>query len=170
MCPKFTSDPYFVAANGGAQEAAKELGVTVEFQGPVNADVAAQGDIIDRWIRRKVTAITVSANDANALAPAMRRAMAQGIKVSTFDADVLPDARQVFLNQATFDGMGRTMVDMMVRDAGGSFLCFVQHFANALDFFQKRADGGRQGRVVDINVRDLMRKAAHIYLRDKQSA
>ena len=120
MCPKFTSDPYFVAVNSGAQDAAKELGVTVEFQGPVNADVAAQADIIDRWIRRKVTAITVSANDPNALAPAMRRAMAQGIKVSTFDADVLPDARQVFLNQSTFDGMGKTMVDMMVRDAGGS--------------------------------------------------
>ena len=118
MCPKFTSDPYFVAVNSGAQDAAKELGVTVEFQGPVNADVAAQADIIDRWIRRKVTAITVSANDPNALAPAMRRAMGQGIKVSTFDADVLPDARQVFLNQSTFDGMGKTMVDMMVRDAG----------------------------------------------------
>ena len=38
----------------------------------------------------------------------------------TWDADVAPDARTVFLNQATFEGMGRTMVDMMVRDAGTS--------------------------------------------------
>jgi rhamnose ABC transporter rhamnose-binding protein len=120
MMPKFTSDPYFVAANKGAQEAAKELGVTVEFNGPVDANVAAQADIIDRWTRRKVDAIAVSANDPNALAPALKRAAASGIKTMTWDADVAPEARQVFLNQATFAGMGKTMVDMMVRSAGTS--------------------------------------------------
>jgi rhamnose transport system substrate-binding protein len=120
MMPKFTSDPYFVAANKGAQEAAKELGVTVEFNGPVDANVAAQADIIERWTRRKVSAIAVSANDPNALAPALKHAQAAGIKTMTWDADVAADARTVFLNQATFEGMGRTMVDMMVRDAGTS--------------------------------------------------
>lgn len=120
MMPKFTSDPYFVAANEGGQAAAKELGITVEFNGPVNADVAAQADIVDRWIRRGVDAIAVSANDPDALAPAMKRAMEAGIKTMTWDADVAPDARQVFLNQTTFDAMGRTMVEMMVRDAGTS--------------------------------------------------
>jgi ABC-type sugar transport system substrate-binding protein len=124
MVPKFTSDPYFVAVNEGAQEAAKELGVTVEFNGPVDANVAMQADIIDRWIRRGVDAITVSANDPDALAPALTRAGKAGIKVSTFDADVKAEAREVFLNQTTFEGMGRTMVEMMVRDAGseGEFL------------------------------------------------
>jgi rhamnose transport system substrate-binding protein len=120
MLPKFTSDPYFAAANQGAQEAAKELGIAVEFNGPVDANVAAQSDIIDRWVRRRVNAIAVSANDPNALAPAMKRAAAAGIKVMTWDADVAPDARQVFLSQATFAGMGKTMVDMMVRTAGTS--------------------------------------------------
>ena len=96
----------------------------MEFQGPVDANVAAQADIIDRWVRRRFDAITVSANDPNALAPSMKRAMAAGIKVSTFDADVTPDAREVFLNQATFAGMGKTMVEMMA-DSGatqGKFL------------------------------------------------
>jgi rhamnose transport system substrate-binding protein len=84
MLPKFTSDPYFVAVNQGAQEAAKELQVTVEFNGPVDANVAAQANIIDQWIRAGMDAITVSANDPNALAPAMERAARRGIKVSTF--------------------------------------------------------------------------------------
>ena len=118
MLPKFTSDPYFVACNKGAQEAAKELNVTVEFNGPVDANVAAQADIVDRWVRRRIAAITVAANDANALAPALKRAMAAGIKVSSFDSDVAPDARDVFLNQATFEGFARTMADLMVEDAG----------------------------------------------------
>ena len=124
MLPKFTSDPYFVAVNQGAQEAAKELQVTVEFNGPVDANVAAQANIIDQWIRSGMDAITVSANDPNALAPALERAARRGIKVSTFDADVKPDARQVFLNQCTFEGMGKTMVEMLAKDAGpeGDFL------------------------------------------------
>jgi len=124
MLPKFTSDPYFVAVNQGAQEAAKELQVTVEFNGPVDANVAAQANIIDQWIRAGMDAITVSANDPNALAPALERAARRGIKVSTFDADVKPEARQVFLNQCTFEGMGKTMVEMMAKDAGtdGDFL------------------------------------------------
>ncbi len=124
MLPKFTSDPYFVAVNQGAQEAAKELQVTVEFNGPVDANVAAQANIIDQWIRAGMDAITVSANDPNALAPALERAARRGIKVSTFDADVKPEARQVFLNQCTFEGMGKTMVEMLAKDAGtdGDFL------------------------------------------------
>jgi rhamnose transport system substrate-binding protein len=124
MLPKFTSDPYFVAVNQGAQEAAKELQVTVEFNGPVDANVAAQANIIDQWIRAGMDAITVSANDPNALAPALERAARRGIKVSTFDADVKPEARQVFLNQCTFEGMGKTMVEMMAKEAGteGDFL------------------------------------------------
>ena len=120
LIPKFTSDPYFVAANQGAQEAAGELGVTVEFNGPVNADVSEQANIIDRFVRRRFDVIAVSANDPDALAPAMKRAQDAGIITMTWDADVNPDARTLFLNQATFEGMGRTFVEMMVRSAGTS--------------------------------------------------
>ena len=120
LIPKFTSDPYFVAANEGAQEAASELGVTVEFNGTVDANVAAQSDIIDRFVRRRFDVIAVSANDPDALAPAMKRAQQAGIKTMTWDADVNPDARTLFLNQATFEGMGKTFIEMMVRSAGTS--------------------------------------------------
>lgn len=125
LIPKFTSDPYFVAANAGAQEAAEELGVTVEFQGPVNADVSVQADIIDRFVRRRFDVIAVSANDPDALAPALKRAREAGIKTMTWDADVNPDARSLFLNQVTFEGLGKTFADMAVRSAGteeGEFL------------------------------------------------
>ena len=67
-CPKFTSDPRIPSWpwTKGAQEAAKELQVSVEFNGPVDANVAAQANIIDQWIRAGMDAITVSANDPNA--------------------------------------------------------------------------------------------------------
>lgn len=120
MCPKFTSDPYMVAAGEGAQEACDELGYELDFNGPVNADVAAQSDIIDQWTQKNYTAITISANDADALSPAMKAAMDAGIYTSGWDADVNADSRELFLNQATFEGMGKTMVDMMVEEAGDS--------------------------------------------------
>lgn len=124
MIPKFTSDPYFKAANRGAQQAAKELGIKVTFNGPVNADVSKQADLVDQYVQQKYSAITVSANDADAIAPALRRAEKAGVKVSTFDSDAAKNSRQVFLNQATFEGMGKTLVDMMAKqtDGKGKFL------------------------------------------------
>ncbi len=122
--PKFTSDPYFVAANKGAQEAGKELGLKVEYNGPVDSNVSAQVDIVDRLVRGRIDAISICATDPNALAPSLIRARAKGIKVSTWDADVRADARQVFLNQASYDAIGQDIVDIMVRGAGtsGDFL------------------------------------------------
>lgn len=124
VVPKFTSDPYFVAVDEGAQEAAQELGLEVTFNGPVDADVAAQSDIIDQFVQQQYDAITVSANDADAIAPALERATAAGVKVSTFDADARADAREIFLNQATFEGMGKTLADMAAEqtDGKGDFL------------------------------------------------
>lgn len=124
MVPKFTSDPFFVAVEKGAKEAADGLEAELTFNGPVNADVAEQADIIDQLVQQKYDAITVAANDPDALAPSMNRAQEAGVAVSTFNADVKPEARRIFFNQTTFEAMGRTMVDMMVDEAGpsGEFL------------------------------------------------
>jgi acetyltransferase-like isoleucine patch superfamily enzyme len=46
-----------------------------------------------------VGAIVISGDDPNAVAPALKQAMAQGVKVVSYDADVAPDARNVFINQ-----------------------------------------------------------------------
>jgi rhamnose transport system substrate-binding protein len=118
--PKFTSDPYFVSANHGAQEAGKALGLKIEYNGPVNADVAGQVDIVDRLVRNGVSAISICALDPTALAPSLLRARHKGIKVNTWDADVEPDAREVFLNQASYAAIGEAIVDIMAKGAGTS--------------------------------------------------
>ena len=122
--PKFTSDPYFVSANEGAQEAGKELGLTVNYNGPVDANVAGQVDIVDRLVRSGVDAISICALDPTALAPSLMRAQQKGIKVNTWDADVKPEARTVFLNQASYAAIGESIVGIMAKEAGtsGDFL------------------------------------------------
>lgn len=119
MVPKATSDPYFQAANEGAQAAAEELGVTVDFRGPAQVDASEQSEIIDQWTQQQYDAITVSANDPDALVPALERAQEAGIKTATFDADTAPAGRELFLNQSTFEGIAETIVEEMAEPTGG---------------------------------------------------
>ena len=98
--PKDIVNNYFANSFKGAEEAAAETGGTVQQVGPDTPDAAGQVQFIQTLTQQGVQAIAVSANDPNALAPALKDARAQGIKVVSFDSDVAPDARDVFINQA----------------------------------------------------------------------
>ena len=49
----------------------------------------------------------------------LRKARERGIKVVTWDADAEPDARDFFVNQATPEGIGNTLMDDAARLLGG---------------------------------------------------
>jgi rhamnose transport system substrate-binding protein len=119
MMPKLVGIPYFNASEEGAKEAAKELGAQLIYDGPTEAKAALQSQMIEQWIQQQCGAISVAANDPNALAPAMKKAGEAGIETSAWDADVAPDAREVFVNQATFQAIGYKLVDVMAEQTGG---------------------------------------------------
>src|SRR5215207_2756148 len=81
LVPKNLGNPYFDTANKGAQEAAKELGVTVNYQGSATADAPQQIQLINSLIAQKVNGLAVSANDADALVPAGKAAIDANIPV-----------------------------------------------------------------------------------------
>ena len=133
MIPKYTSDPYFTAVRQGAEEACKECGYDLLFDGPANQDVTAQVNIVDRMIRQKVDALSICASDPSALAPAAKKATAKGIKVSSWDSDLDASARPAFLNMATFDDIATTITDLMGKatDGGkGDFLLVTNSFTS----------------------------------------
>lgn len=103
MLPKFKGENYFDACKGGAQEAADELGITLLYDGPPQdqATNQKQVDILEGWIAQGVDVICVSPNDPTAIAPTLKKAQENGIKVVTFDADAQEDARDLFINQIT---------------------------------------------------------------------
>ena len=111
--PKDVVNPYFVTSAKGAQEAATELGGKFQQVGPQTSNAAEQVTYIQTLTQQKVAAIVVSANDTNALSPALKDAAAQGIKVISFDSDVAPDARVAFANQADSEQIGRIEVQIM---------------------------------------------------------
>jgi rhamnose transport system substrate-binding protein len=65
-------------------------------------------------------AIVISSDDPSAPCDALKQAMAAGIKVVTFDSDTSPDCRDVFINQATADGIAKVQVDMISKAIGDS--------------------------------------------------
>jgi rhamnose transport system substrate-binding protein len=99
MIPKALSIPYFDVSSKGAQQAAQELGITVKVIGPSDPTAAAQIPFVNTATQQQVSGISLAADDAQALAPAMKQATAAGVKATTFDSDVSQDARTIFVNQ-----------------------------------------------------------------------
>lgn len=114
--PKAINNPYFDTAAKGGQQAAKELNGTFKQVGPSTASAADQVTFINNLTAQHVSAIVVSANDPTALAPALKQAMAQGIKVVSYDSDVEQDARSIFVNQANSQDIGTIEVQVLGKE------------------------------------------------------
>jgi ABC-type sugar transport system substrate-binding protein len=110
---------YFNATSKGMQDAAKELGnVKVTTDGPTEAKIDEQIKFIDNYITRGVDGVLFAANDPVAIAPVLKKALAKGIHVVGYDANSTPDAREWFVNQAEFNGIGKAMIDSMAKEIG----------------------------------------------------
>jgi ribose/xylose/arabinose/galactoside ABC-type transport system permease subunit/ABC-type sugar transport system substrate-binding protein len=119
MMPKAKGDPYFVSARAGAEEAAKELGVDLIWDGPTSLEAAKQNELVENWITRQVDAIAVAVENKAGISTVLRKARQHGIRVLTWDADAEPDARDFFVNQATPEGISNTLTDEAARLLGG---------------------------------------------------
>jgi len=118
LVPKNLGNPYFDTANNGAQEAAKELGVTVLYQGPSAADATQQIQLINSLIAQKVDGLAISADDSDALVPAGKDAMAAGIPVISWDSAIGKDGRVLTINQAVLHDIGAIEIKMASDLAG----------------------------------------------------
>lgn len=118
--PKQVNNPYFDTAASGGQRAAKDLNGQFKQVGPSSANAAAQVPFITTLTEQHVGAIVISGDDPNAVAPSLKQAMAQGVKVVSYDADVAPDARNLFVNQADSEQIGRSEVDLLAGQINGS--------------------------------------------------
>jgi len=115
LMPKAKGDPYFVSCKQGADEAAKELGVELLWDGPTDLDPAKQNEVVEAWITKGVDVIAVSVENKVGISTVLRKAKEKGIKVITWDADAEKDARDAFINQATPQGIGYTLTDEAAR-------------------------------------------------------
>jgi rhamnose transport system substrate-binding protein len=116
--PKDTNNPYEVIADQGGTDALTELGGKVVVSSGTEDTAAAQLPSIQAAIAAKADAIVIAGNDPSALCPALKQAQDAGIKVVSFDSDVMcPD--HLFINQADTESIGRSEVDLLAKQIGG---------------------------------------------------
>ena len=116
--PKNLGNPYFDTSNAGGKDAVEELGGTFEEVGPQEATPDAQVQYIDTAAQQGVSALVVSANDPSALCDSLNQARDAGTKVVTFDSDTDPECRDLFINQATAEGIAKVQVDLISEQIG----------------------------------------------------
>ncbi|HUR44881.1 MAG TPA: substrate-binding domain-containing protein, partial [Candidatus Saccharimonadales bacterium] len=118
LMPKSKGNSYFVSLKQGAEDAAKDLGVNVKYDGPTDPDPARQNEIIENWITIGVDVIAAACENKDGISTALRKARQKGIKVITYDSDAATDARDFFVNQATPEGIGYGLMDQAARLTG----------------------------------------------------
>ncbi|WP_248148163.1 rhamnose ABC transporter substrate-binding protein [Microbacterium aoyamense] len=118
MLPKNLGNPYFDTSTGGAEEATEEFGGTFEEVGPSEASPTSQVQYIQTAAQQGAGGLIVSANDPEALCDALDEARSAGVKVVTFDSDTNPECRDLFINQATSEGIAKIQVDLIAEQIG----------------------------------------------------
>lgn len=97
-------DQHWVSLNEGAQKAAKELGVEVQFMAPNTKDDAQQIECVNNAVSAGAKAIIVAANGPDAISSALQEAKDQGVKIVYVDSPANVDAEATFSTDNTAAG------------------------------------------------------------------
>lgn len=116
--PKNLGNPYFETSNKGGEEAIGEFGGTFEQVGPSEATPTSQVQYIQTVAQQGVGGLVISANDPSAICDALDEARSAGVKVVTFDSDTDAKCRDLFINQATAEGIAKVQVDLVAKQIG----------------------------------------------------
>ena len=159
---------FWSVAQAGAEAAAADLGVTLDYQGSTN-DSAKQASTIEAGVSGGCSGIAASAPDADAIKDAMLAAHDAGIPTVTMNS-----GSSVFRDLGAFTHVGQDEI-VAGREAGLRFndlgatkiLCPIQEAANS--GLTDRCAGAREtfaGEVIDFNIdgglADLAGSAAKI--------
>jgi rhamnose transport system substrate-binding protein len=120
LIPKNLGNPYFDTSEAGVKKAMSAIGGSFTQVGPQEATPDGQVPFINTATQQSPNAIVISSDDPSAPCDALKQAMSAGIKVITFDSDTNPDCRDVFVNQATADGIAKVQIDLISKQIGDS--------------------------------------------------
>lgn len=116
---KSAGNPYNEKESAGFKAVIEAAGATAIVKAPESATAEAQITMINELIAQKVDAIAIAGNDFDALQPALKKAMDEGIKVLSLDASVNAASRMVHINQADSEKIGRTLIQATKEMVGG---------------------------------------------------
>ena len=107
-----TKMEYWQEAAAGVGQAAKQLGVMAETDGPDNYDIKGEREQLHALLAKKPSGIAVSAGDPDSVKDDIDAAIAQGIPVVTMDSDSPASKRLFFVGTDNYKAglMGARLV------------------------------------------------------------
>jgi ribose transport system substrate-binding protein len=133
-------DEFYITMNCGAQEAAKKIGATLEFQGPDQFDAAQQTPIVDAVAAKSPDAILIAPTDTKALFAPITQA-AQNSKIVLVDTTL--DDPSMAVSQIASDnvGGGRTAGETLLDLIGGKGKVMVVNVKPGISTTDQRGQG-----------------------------
>lgn len=139
------NDPFWSVVKNGVDKAAADTGATVEYRAPETFDMVAMSQLIDAAVNQEPDGLVVSIPDADALRPAIERAVAAGIPVISMNSgsDVSADfGALLHVGQDERDA-GRIAGEALAEMGGTTAICVNQEVGNvSLDL---RCEGFTEG-------------------------
>jgi rhamnose transport system substrate-binding protein len=155
--PKNLGNPYFDTSDAGGKKAVESLGGTYSEVGPQQASPDGQVQYINTAAQQHVSALVVSANDPKAIGDALNQARKGGTKVVTFDSDTDPQYRDLFINQASPDGLAKVEVDGITKQIGDT---------GEIAILSASANATNQNAWIDLMKKDLAANHPNVKLVD----
>lgn len=127
------SDPFWSVVQRGTDQAASDMGVTVEYQAPTSFDMVAMSQLIDAAVASDPDGIVVSIPDASALTPAIQGALDAGIPVISINSGYETSQElglMLHVGQTEYEaglGGGQRMAEEGVTNA----ICLIHEAGNA---------------------------------------
>ncbi len=80
------SDPFWSVVKNGVTKAAEDYGINVSYRAPETFDMVAMAQLIEAAVNQEPDGLVVSIPDADALGPAIQKAVAAGISVISMNS------------------------------------------------------------------------------------
>src|SRR5215204_6966247 len=139
-----SGDSFWAVAKKGAEDAGKQIGVTVKYSESAN-DPQKQAQLIDSAVTEKVDGIAVSAPNPDAIRDSLKKATAAGIPIITLNSGA-EDYQE--LGAITHVGQTETIAGegagAKLKEAGATkIICIIHEQGNV--GLNQRCDGAKKG-------------------------
>jgi ribose transport system substrate-binding protein len=138
-------DEFYITMNCGAQEKAKELGVTLDFQGPDKFDPSLQTPVVNAVAAKKPDAVLVAPTDTKAMYAPIKQLSDAGTKVALVDTTLEQADFAVSQIASDNEGGGKAAADTLGKLIGGSGKVFVVNVKPGISTTDARGKGFEDG-------------------------
>lgn len=123
--------PYYVQANRGGEQAAKDLGITdYSFAGPQAINASEQAAELNTWITQGVDVVAASIGDP-AMGVPINKAVESGMSMITFDVESGVSDRLLFVAPVDPFVVGRNVCETLAKETGNGPLGIISGAATS---------------------------------------